>query len=286
MIGDLVSALSYLHDLSVIHRDIKPENLLVVYSPNGVMSLKVADFGLATEVHEPQFLVCGTPTYVAPEILDESGYELKADVWAAGVITYILLCGFPPFRSNDQEELFDMILSGDYEFLSPFWDNISQSAKDLISRMLLINPNERYSARDSLNHPWIQGHTAKDTNLQSTFASEVNKNFQSKKKHRAVTAKPQTSSELCEANTVEYEVEESDDEPNAVMPVIEEDNELRTDQVQFRHTPLATTGKRKPRPKSLDFHMMGRHNEDYSQPDYELTQRNLREEFNDEDEYY
>ena len=94
------------------------------------------------------------------------------------------------------------------------------------------------------------------------------------------------SSEPCEANTVDNEVEESDDEPDAAMPVIEEDNELRTDQVQFRHSPLATSGKRKPRPKSLDFHMMGRHNEDYSQPDYELTQRNLREEFNDEDEYY
>ena len=94
-------------------------------------------------------------------------------------------------------------------------------------------------------------------------------------------------SEPLEGNTIDCEAEAiSDDEPNAAMPVIEEDNELRTDQVHYRRTPLATPGRRKPRPKSLDFHMTGRRNEDFSQPDYEFTQRNLMEEFNDEDEYY
>ncbi|NWI66972.1 DCLK3 kinase, partial [Todus mexicanus] len=90
-------------------------------------TLKLADFGLAKQVTKPIFTVCGTPTYVAPEILAEKGYGLEVDMWAAGVILYILLCGFPPFRSQDrdQEELFQIIQLGHYEFLSPYWDNIS-----------------------------------------------------------------------------------------------------------------------------------------------------------------
>lgn len=110
------------------------------------------------EVKTPIFTVCGTPTYVAPEILEETGYGLKVDMWAAGVITYIMLCGFPPFRSakRDQDELFDFIMEGDYEFLSPYWDNISEEAKDLISKLLVVNPNDRNSAEDVLVHRWIK----------------------------------------------------------------------------------------------------------------------------------
>uniref|UniRef100_A0A1B6CC46 non-specific serine/threonine protein kinase n=1 Tax=Clastoptera arizonana TaxID=38151 RepID=A0A1B6CC46_9HEMI len=155
---NLASALSYLHDLNIVHRDIKPENLLVEMDGDNVKLLKVADFGLAQKVVEPLFIVCGTPTYVAPEILTEVGYGLKIDVWAMGVILYILLCGFPPFVSanNDQEELFDDILSGQYSFPSPFWDDVSDLAKDLISHMLQSNPELRFSALDVLDHPWIE----------------------------------------------------------------------------------------------------------------------------------
>ncbi|XP_070613905.1 serine/threonine-protein kinase DCLK2 isoform X3 [Erythrolamprus reginae] len=98
MVYNLASALKYLHGLSIVHRDIKPENLLVCEYPDGTKSLKLGDFGLATVVEGPLYTVCGTPTYVAPEIIAETGYGLKVDIWAAGVITYILLCGFPPFR--------------------------------------------------------------------------------------------------------------------------------------------------------------------------------------------
>ena len=123
---------------------------------------------------EPLFTVCGTPTYVAPEILSETGYGvkvlcltiiplitafllLKVDVWAVGVILYILLCGFPPFssRTNNQEELFDQILSGLFEFNSPDWDDISYTAKELISWSLVVDPLQRYSAKEILQHPWI-----------------------------------------------------------------------------------------------------------------------------------
>lgn len=153
----LASALAYLHDNYIVHRDIKPENLLVEMNGCHVKVLKVGDFGLAQRVLKPMFTVCGTPTYVAPEILNESGYGVKIDVWAAGVILYILLCGFPPFVSdnNDQEELFEDILSGQYGYPSPYWDDISEEAKDLISHMLEPNPNLRFSAEDVLDHPWL-----------------------------------------------------------------------------------------------------------------------------------
>ena len=131
MIHDLASAIYYLHQLNIVHRDVKPENLLIVNRSDGRKSIKLADFGLSIEVKSAMFLVCGTPTYVAPEILDESGYGLEVDNWAIGVICYILLCGFPPFRSSnhDQEELFDKILRGDYEYLQPFWNDVGDGPR-------------------------------------------------------------------------------------------------------------------------------------------------------------
>ncbi|XP_026111670.1 serine/threonine-protein kinase DCLK2-like isoform X1 [Carassius auratus] len=168
MLFNLTGALQYLHRLNIVHRDIKPENLLVCDYPDGTKSLKLGDFGLATEVEGPLYTVCGTPTYVAPEIIAESGYGLKVDIWAAGVITYILLCGFPPFRSekNLQEELFDQILLGRLEFPSPYWDNISLSAKDLIGKMLQVNVAVRYTADEVLEHPWVQDDAVMDTNME------------------------------------------------------------------------------------------------------------------------
>lgn len=157
MITHLVSALAYLHNLNIVHRDVKPENLLVEFDGDRIRLLKLGDFGLACEVTKPLFTVCGTPTYVAPEILAESGYGLKIDVWAAGVILYILLCGYPPFVSqdNDQEKLFDCILSGQYDFPDEYWRDVSLSAKELIQNMLQLAPELRFSAEDVLDHPWL-----------------------------------------------------------------------------------------------------------------------------------
>lgn len=137
---------------------------------NGSKRLKLADFGLAVEVKIPLFTVCGTPTYVAPEILAETGYSLKVDVWAAGVITYIMLCGFPPFRSpnKDQDELFDLILAGDFEFLAPFWDDVSDIAKDFVKKLLVVDPKLRYAAAQILTHPWIHHYTKERTNSSSS----------------------------------------------------------------------------------------------------------------------
>ncbi|KAB7501920.1 Serine/threonine-protein kinase DCLK1 [Armadillidium nasatum] len=163
MLKDLVSALHYLHQRNIVHRDIKPENLLVrnilcrLIVQFHVLENLLRDFGLAVEVTEPLHTVCGTPTYVAPEILAETGYGLKVDIWAAGVITYILLCGFPPFVSatNNQEELFDQILHGYYKFHSPYWDDISLPAKELIVRMIKVDTEERFTASQVLNHIWV-----------------------------------------------------------------------------------------------------------------------------------
>ncbi|XP_043555519.1 serine/threonine-protein kinase DCLK2 isoform X4 [Chiloscyllium plagiosum] len=179
MVYNLVSALKYLHSLNIVHRDIKPENLLVCEYADGTKSLKLGDFGLATVVDGPLYTVCGTPTYVAPEIIAESGYGLKVDIWAAGVITYILLCGFPPFRSenNVQEDLFDQILVGRLEFPSPYWDSITSSAKELISRMLQVNIEARFTAEKVLTHPWVADDTAQERDMQVAVTGKLRKHF-------------------------------------------------------------------------------------------------------------
>uniref|UniRef100_A0A1A7X505 Serine/threonine-protein kinase DCLK2 n=1 Tax=Iconisemion striatum TaxID=60296 RepID=A0A1A7X505_9TELE len=169
MVFNLAGAIKYLHRMNIVHRDIKPENLLVCEYPDGTKSLKLGDFGLATVVEGPLYTVCGTPTYVAPEIIAETGYGLKVDIWAAGVIAYILLCGFPPFRSenNVQEELFDQILKGKLEFPSPDWDTISLAAKMLISQMLQVNVDARFTAEEVLSHPWVTDEAPVESNTVS-----------------------------------------------------------------------------------------------------------------------
>ncbi|XP_027455105.1 serine/threonine-protein kinase DCLK2 isoform X2 [Zalophus californianus] len=179
MVYNLANALRYLHGLSIVHRDIKPENLLVCEYPDGTKSLKLGDFGLATVVEGPLYTVCGTPTYVAPEIIAETGYGLKVDIWAAGVITYILLCGFPPFRSenNLQEDLFDQILAGKLEFPAPYWDNITDSAKELISQMLQVNVEARCTAGEILSHPWVSDDASQENNMQAEVTGKLKQHF-------------------------------------------------------------------------------------------------------------
>ncbi|XP_005348073.1 serine/threonine-protein kinase DCLK3 [Microtus ochrogaster] len=186
MITDLCKALVHMHDKKIVHRDLKPENLLVQRNEDKTTTLKLADFGLAKHVVRPIFTVCGTPTYVAPEILSEKGYGLEVDMWAAGVILYILLCGFPPFRSpeRDQDELFNIIQLGQFEFLAPYWDSISDAAKDLVRHLLVVDPKKRYTAHQVLQHPWIEmaGHSTVNPQKGESPSSEGR--FQSQ--HRKV----------------------------------------------------------------------------------------------------
>nr|XP_046919044.1 probable serine/threonine-protein kinase clkA [Dermatophagoides farinae] len=190
MISDLLNALYYLHQMNIVHRDIKLENLLVSYvpiplndnnSPNNDETInnrnqqrqyrrmiKLADFGLAVEVEpgEKLYTVCGTPTYVAPEILLEIGYSFPVDIWAAGVILYILLSGQPPFANeeNDQVQLFDQIISGNFDLIGPQWRHISASAKCMIHSMLVVTQTKRITAQQILNHRWLLQHTSNSNN--------------------------------------------------------------------------------------------------------------------------
>ncbi|XP_072248238.1 serine/threonine-protein kinase DCLK1b isoform X2 [Leuresthes tenuis] len=189
MLFNLASAIKYLHSLNIVHRDIKPENLLVYEHHDGSKSLKLGDFGLATVVNGPLYAVCGTPTYVAPEIVAETGYDLKVDIWAAGVITYILLCGFPPFRGGeDQDALFEEILRGQLDFPAPYWDNVSDTAKALITEMLQVVVAQRYTAVQVLDHPWVNGDGVLEKEHQLPVAGKIKKHFNTGPKLNSTTA--------------------------------------------------------------------------------------------------
>lgn len=169
----LLSAIAYCHDHRIVHRDLKPENLLLTCMEDD-SNIKVADFGLAREVPEGTTLdtVCGTPTYVAPEILEMEGYGLGVDIWSIGIITFILLCGYPPFRSDDADlsALFHQIKYEAFEFKSPFWDPISAEARQFVSRMLVKDPKQRATAQELLNDPWIIAADVSEQNLQHAAA--------------------------------------------------------------------------------------------------------------------
>merc|ERR1719476_983544 len=171
-IDTLCNALSYLHARGIVHRDLKPENILYD-TPDDHAIIKVADFGLARVVSAKDMMktACGTPGYVAPEVLKNQGYNSGAvDVWSSGVILYILLCGFPPFYEEELPALFDQILHARFDFPSPWWDSISQDAKDLVMAMLTIDPKKRIAAVEVRNHKWIKS-ASSETALSATQKS-------------------------------------------------------------------------------------------------------------------
>lgn len=135
------------------------------YDDNALV--KVSDFGLAKFMitKECLFTACGTPNYVAPEVIVGHGYETKVDCWSLGVILYVMLCGFPPFYHEDNDELFKQIKEGILDFPSPYWDTISDSAKDLIKSLINIDPTKRLSSSEILKHPWLSGHNNSDKQL-------------------------------------------------------------------------------------------------------------------------
>jgi len=155
----LCQALSYMHAKKVVHRDLKPENIL--YSdPSESAAIRVADFGLARVVSGKEMMktACGTPGYVAPEVLKNKGYDSGAvDMWSTGVILYILLCGFPPFYEEELPALFEQILHARYDFPSPWWDNVSKEAKELVQGLLTIDPVKRLTAAQVMALPWVSG---------------------------------------------------------------------------------------------------------------------------------
>ncbi|KAJ3413157.1 hypothetical protein HDV05_008360 [Chytridiales sp. JEL 0842] len=156
IVHKMLLAIDYLHSLGIAHRDLKPENLLLSHK-GADAKIMISDFGLSKIFDEDEVMktACGTPGYVAPEVLRKKGYGREVDLWSLGVITYILLCGYPPFYDQNNVALFKQIMSGKYEFDRPWWDNISEKAKDFIRHLLVLDPAQRYTARMALNHPYI-----------------------------------------------------------------------------------------------------------------------------------
>jgi len=162
IIKKVVQAAAYLHKNGIVHRDFKPENLLFT-SEEEDAELKIADFGFARYIGEGFLKTpCGSPAYVAPEIVKEQNYNKSVDMWSIGVILYILLCGFPPFYHENTEKIFLQIQEGKFDFPPPYWTKISASAKELVSLLLKVDPKERITAEDTLLHPWIVGFTASE----------------------------------------------------------------------------------------------------------------------------
>ena len=160
----IIDAINYCHSLNIIHRDIKPENLLFSTKVPSTRVIKVSDFGLARFISNETLATttCGTPGYVAPEILEQKPYGKECDYWSIGVVLYILLCGFPPFYDEDNMMLFEKIKHGRYDFPSPVWDQISAEAKDIIKNLLIVDPSKRWNCEQLLRHPWILGETCSD----------------------------------------------------------------------------------------------------------------------------
>lgn len=184
LIRATLSAVAYLHDHGIVHRDLKPENLLF-RTPEDNADLLIADFGLSRIMDEEKFHVltttCGTPGYMAPEIFKKTGHGKPVDIWALGVITYFLLCGYTPFdRDTDFEEM-QAILSADYDFRpTEYWRGVSDHAKEFIRRCLTIDPTKRPTAHEALQHPFVAGVLSPEQ-TENNLLPTVKKNFNARR---------------------------------------------------------------------------------------------------------
>jgi len=163
IMAPLFDAVIYCHSHQIVHRDIKPENLLLDDKDIGDAQVKIADFGLARYVNpEAEQLAttqCGTPGYVAPEIISNRAYGQQCDYWSLAVVLFIMLSGTPPFYHEDNFELFEMIKKGDYDkdFTGNGWADVSPEAKDFISQLLVVDPDQRMTSDAIQSHPWFLG---------------------------------------------------------------------------------------------------------------------------------
>lgn len=157
ILNQIISAVYYLHSNNIVHRDIKPENILISNSNKDLLSIKLIDFGSCNYIkkNENFTLKVGSPYYIAPEVLKHD-YNNKCDIWSIGVILYILLVGYPPFKAKNKNDLFNKIKTGSYSMEGPGWNRVSAQAKDLVTHMLEYDYNKRYSAEKCLNHIWIK----------------------------------------------------------------------------------------------------------------------------------
>ncbi|XP_078095576.1 calcium/calmodulin-dependent protein kinase type II delta chain isoform X31 [Mustelus asterias] len=183
-IHQILDSVNHIHQHDIVHRDLKPENLLLASKCKGA-AVKLADFGLAIEVQGEQqawFGFAGTPGYLSPEVLRKEAYGKPVDIWACGVILYILLVGYPPFWDEDQHKLYQQIKAGAYDFPSPEWDTVTPEAKNLINQMLTINPAKRITATEALKHPWVCQRSTVASMMHRQETVECLKKFNARRK--------------------------------------------------------------------------------------------------------
>jgi len=162
LFAQILMSMNYLHEMNIVHRDVKPENIL--YCSTGANEIKLIDFGYAGiwSVEKPLTGLCGTPDYVAPEVLswyddDETGkpYGKGSDMWSMGVLLYVILSGCSPFNGEEEEQLLKLVAEAKYEFYEKEWEHISAEAKDLISKLLVVDTADRLTMEQTLAHPWV-----------------------------------------------------------------------------------------------------------------------------------
>ncbi|XP_026066595.1 calcium/calmodulin-dependent protein kinase type II subunit alpha-like isoform X13 [Carassius auratus] len=183
-IHQILDSVHHIHQHDIVHRDLKPENLLLASKCKNA-AVKLADFGLAIEVQGDQqawFGFAGTPGYLSPEVLRKEAYGKPVDIWACGVILYILLVGYPPFWDEDQHKLYQQIKAGAYDFPSPEWDTVTPEAKNLINQMLTINPSKRITAQEALKHPWVCQRSTVASMMHRQETVECLKKFNARRK--------------------------------------------------------------------------------------------------------
>jgi len=162
-------ACKYMHDRGIIHRDLKLKNLVYLDKTNE--QICVTDFGLSKYMDHTQSktkTLCGTPAYVAPEVLRQEAYGTEVDMWSLGTILYFLLCGYPPFMERNLQRLYKVIKEGKVVFNKPYWDNISKPAVDCVKGLLNLDMKARLTPSDLLKHPWVSGANASMVNLKQS----------------------------------------------------------------------------------------------------------------------
>nr|XP_021331907.1 calcium/calmodulin-dependent protein kinase type II subunit beta isoform X21 [Danio rerio] len=227
-IQQILEAVLHCHQMGVVHRDLKPENLLLASKCKNA-AVKLADFGLAIEVQGDQqawFGFAGTPGYLSPEVLRKEAYGKPVDIWACGVILYILLVGYPPFWDEDQHKLYQQIKAGAYDFPSPEWDTVTPEAKNLINQMLTINPAKRITAQEALKHPWVCQRSTVASMMHRQETVECLKKFNARRKLKGAILTTMLVSRNFSAKTLlnkKADVKESSDSSNATV----EDEEMK-----------------------------------------------------------
>jgi len=188
----ILSAIAYLHKVGIAHRDLKPENLLCSGEGDDEI-VKLADFGLAKMFNGEEELMtsCGTPGYVAPEVLLCESYDKAVDMWGIGIITFILLAGYPPFYAEDDTAMFERIMNCDYDFDDECWDDVSDVAKEFIQKLLVKDPEQRLTAEEAQAHPWLSTDAGSDKTLKAAF-DKFNE-YNSKRKDEQRDFNPQNS---------------------------------------------------------------------------------------------